>query len=146
MRKHQREWATRGVVVIFLVGLLGVVLWNWVGKRHGVGTIVWKTDVKGAMTEAKGSGKRVLVDFSATWCGPCQRMAEDVWPDGEVARVVGEKYVPVAVDIDSESGKVLARAYDVDAVPTVMVLDEGGKVVRQANGMDVEEVLAFLRR
>ena len=137
--------ATLVIAVLFLAAAGSMTVWRLMRKSHP-GSIPWQTDVKAATTEARHSGKRLLLDFSATWCGPCQMMADEVWPDGDVAHAVAEHYVPVAIDIDSDAGATLARQYDINAVPTIMVLDDNGKVLRQAHGMDVDTLLQFLRK
>ena len=71
----------------------------------------------------------VLVDFSATWCGPC-RMLEPV-VEGLAAELSGRARV---VKIDIEKNPQLAASYGVTAVPTLLFF-KAGQVVDQAIGL-----------
>lgn len=62
----------------------------------------------------------VLVDFWATWCGPCQMLAPIL---DEIGKELGDKVKIVKVDVDSESQ--LAQDYNVSSIPTVIIFKNG---------------------
>ena len=64
--------------------------------------------------------KPVLVDFFATWCGPCKRLAPTI--DEITEEVKGKAYV-YKLDID-ESQDIAAR-YRVSSVPTLILFKDG---------------------
>lgn len=82
----------------------------------------------------KSQGK-VLVDFSATWCGPCKMLAPivDAYAEAHAGELVVGK-----VDIDESMA--LAQAYQVMSVPT-LILFENGTPVRQSIGLIPAETL-----
>ncbi len=82
----------------------------------------------------KAQGK-VLVDFSATWCGPCKMLAPIV--DAYAEAHAGELAVG-KVDIDESLA--LAQTYQVMSVPT-LILFEDGTPVRQSIGLIPAEAL-----
>lgn len=85
------------------------------------------------------NGKTVLVDFWATWCGPCRMIAPVL---EEVAKERPDVTV-CKVDVDEE--RELALEYGVSSIPTLLVFRDG-KVVNQSVGaMPKERILAMLQ-
>lgn len=81
----------------------------------------------------------VLVDFWATWCGPCQMIAPVI---EEIAgEAVDAKICKVDVDEQSE----LARQYKVLSIPTLMVFKGGELIKRESGARSKEEILEMLK-
>jgi thioredoxin 1 len=74
------------------------------------------------------SDKPVLVDFWATWCGPCRMVAPVL---EEIAAEHAEKITIAKLDIDANPG--IARDYQIMSVPTMIVF-QGGRPVKQIVG------------
>ena len=80
----------------------------------------------------------VLVDFYATWCGPCKMLSPVL---DRLASEHGE-YVFAKVNVDEES--TLAAEFGVASIPTLVVLKNGKEVRRALGAMPASRVLALL--
>ncbi len=84
-----------------------------------------------ALDTAQREHKRVLVDFMAEWCGWCKKMDQEVYTDKDVI-ALSRTFVFAKVDGDRQPD--LARGYQVDGYPTVIVMDAEGKELHRIVG------------
>lgn len=86
--------------------------------------------------EVLSSDQPVLVDFTATWCGPCQQLAP-------VIDSLAEKYDGKAKigKVDVDANQDLALQYGITSVPTILIF-KGGELVETVQGYNPENVFA----
>ena len=87
--------------------------------------------------EVVNSAKTVLLDFWATWCGPCRMIA----PTVEAVAEENPDVLVGKVNVDEEPE--LARAFGITSIPTLVVMKDG-KTVRQAVGVQTKEQILKL--
>lgn len=76
--------------------------------------------------------KLTILDFNATWCGPCRQFAPAF---EEAAAKYGTRATFVSVDVDQNPQT--AAAFGVDAVPTVIIIQPNGKMIRYVGTDDI---------
>ena len=84
------------------------------------------------------SPRPVLLDFSATWCGPCARMAP-------IVEALAAAHPEIAVcHINVDESPALAAAYDIESIPTVLALKDGRVVGKTVGVVSADALLALL--
>ena len=81
----------------------------------------------------------VLVDFHATWCGPCKQMAPELL---KFARQNTGKLRVIKIDIDKNPA--LASQYQIQGVPTLVLFKEGKILWRQSGAMSSSQLSSLL--
>ena len=130
-----------GIVFLGVAVIEGYSMWS---SAHAKELVAWRSDLPGALADAKAHNKRVFAYFTASWCGPCQHMKKTTWADESVERAM-RKYVPVKIDIDAQ--QAVAKQYGINGIPAFFMLSDNGEIVRQASGMmSPEEMIAWMER
>jgi len=99
-------------------------------------------DFEAAVKQSQKENKKLLIDFEATWCGPCKTMDELVYTAQAVVDAA-KNIIPVKVDGDIH--RDLTKKYNVTAYPTMILLDSKGKELNRAVGYrGVKDMVKFL--
>jgi thioredoxin 1 len=88
-----------------------------------------------AFTEKINSNTPTLVDFYATWCGPCKTMKPIL---DEVKSKVGDKANILKIDVDKN--QQIASVYKIQSIPTLLLF-KNGKVVWRQTGVVAAKVI-----
>jgi len=140
--------ATRGVprllialAVLLLAARITLALVE--GGRHpgdAKGQVAWQAIATGEAT-AKHTGKPILYDFSAEWCGPCKMLEREVFADQGAAGMIAGSFVPIRVtDRQREDGRNppdvarLQARYQVQGFPTLVVVRPDSSVATRIEG------------
>ncbi len=123
---------------------LGLLFYSAVG-RNGSGSAPESTahvklvNQSQFESEVAQPGRPVVVDFYATWCGPCKRLSPML---DELAGPLSNQINFLKVDIDQSAA--LAQRYGVQGVPTLIFLRNGTEVGRQVGLSSKDELRARL--
>jgi len=85
-------------------------------------------------------GKPTLVDFFASWCGPCKMQSPII---EQVKKAIGDEANVIKVDIDSNSD--VADRYKIQSVPTLIIFKNGEIKWRESGLHQADDLLAKLR-
>lgn len=93
-----------------------------------------------SFAELINSEKPVLIDFYATWCGPCQMLAPIL---KEVKDSLGDSVSILKVDVDKN--QELAAMQQVRGVPTMVLYQKGQLLWRQSGVVTKEEIIQTIQ-
>jgi len=91
--------------------------------------------------EIINQNKPVLVDFSATWCGPCKTMIPIL---KEVKQQLKDKVKIIKIDVDKNQST--AASFKVQGVPTLILFKKGKQVWRQSGVVPVNQLVQLVER
>lgn len=100
-------------------------------------------DFEAARARSIEQQRLLFVDFTADWCGPCKRMDADTWAHEDVRAWLGEHALAIQVDVDEQ--RELARRLRIKAMPTVVVLKAGEEFDRAVGYQGSAEFLSWAR-
>ena len=97
--------------------------------------IITKENFKSTVLE---NSKPVLLDFSATWCGPCQMLAPTI-------HEIADEHPEFAVcKIDVDEQPELAAAFNIVSIPTLITIKEGNAVNKAVGYISKEKILEMM--
>ena len=148
----------RSITALFIsVACLGC------GSSGGESYKLYSLDGQTTITQADYKGKVVVLDFWATWCGPCKMIQPVIhkWADEYAAKGVVflgvteedpkevTKFVnrePLGYPAVIDRGDLVDAQFKVDGFPTLVILDRSGQVAFTGNPLDTEKVVSALNQ
>ena len=88
--------------------------------------------------EVLRSEQPVLVDFWASWCGPCMALAPTI------DEIAGEQSSVKVGKVNVDDEPELARQYRIMSIPTLIVFKDGDPVRREVGGKSKQEILEMI--
>lgn len=91
-------------------------------------------DWEKALKQAKEEEKLIFVDAYAQWCGPCKKMAKDVFPQERVGEYFNSHFINLKMDMENGEGPEFGKEYPVRGFPTLMFIKPDGELLHQVVG------------
>lgn len=135
---HRRQVSVVVLIVIAVVSLALTTNAALPRLLRRAPEISWQTDLKAAHRASRSTGKPMMIVFTATWCGPCQKMKKDVYADAEVAKAINDQFVPVMLDIDRNPQ--IAEALEVEKIPQTVILNSKADLLGRMVGVQKKTV------
>lgn len=110
-------------VALGLLLLGGLFLSNW-QEKSAAQPATWLTSHDEALRVARQTGKPILIDFFADWCGPCHMMDEQVFKT-RIFKPQESRWVLLRIDF--EKHKQLSLKYGASSLPALLALNSQGK-------------------
>lgn len=112
-------------------------------RTDGPSAIAWRTDFESALAESRASNRPAWVQFTAKWCGYCHKMEREVFALPDVATLAAGRFVPVTIDADRRAD--LIERFNIDGLPTTILLAPDGRELGRRSGfVEAPAFVSFL--
>lgn len=95
---------------------------------------------------AKAEKKLIFIDFYTVWCGPCKRMAAEVFKKPDVAELYNSRFINYKLDAERGEGIALAKKYEVSFYPSFVFIDADGNLYNKSVGYQKDSIFMDLAR
>lgn len=138
------------IVLVIVLGILGWLFWDLqqqVEQQNPAAAAVQSAaGYASALERARTENKPVLLIFTASWCGPCRQMKQQVYPSAPV-QAVAERLIWVMLDVDDSRNQALARKYGVRSIPTLVIISSDERVQDKITGSrSPKDLAAWLQK
>jgi thioredoxin:protein disulfide reductase len=128
-----RKTAAVSLVIVGLFGAINYALTPKIDPEHA---LVWLSDEKAALADARAAGRPLIVDFAADWCVPCKEFDVRVFSRPEVAREM-RRFTLLRVDLskgdDDPEIAAIKKKYAADTLPAVRIVSRDGAIVARTD-------------
>ena len=91
-------------------------------------------DWSAAQQKAKAEKKLYFVDFDASYCASCRNMDASTYQDPALASFMENNVVALRLDVQDFEGAMWSQNYEVEALPTMLIFNQDGKLVKRIVG------------
>ncbi|MDE6394901.1 MAG: thioredoxin family protein [Duncaniella sp.] len=114
--------------------LIAIAVVTYASQAYADGIVFHDITLPEAQAKAKEEGKLVFVDCYTPWCGPCKRMARDIFPLDSCGQFMNPRFVSIMKDLAAEENVPIAEKYGVKIYPTFLIIRPDGTFLRIEGG------------
>lgn len=135
-RRHPMKTLTKSIALA-VIAACSVALAGDFPK----GSPKFEDSLRSSLNDAKKNGKPIIAVFSAVWCGPCQKMKNDVYPS-EAIKPFHDKFNWAYLDTDNNRNARDGEKFGVNGIPHIQFLDASGNPIGKQVGSTSPEAFA----
>ena len=91
----------------------------------------------------QNSKKPILVDFWASWCGPCRNIAPNVQA---IAQEMSDKLKVAKFNLEQDGVETIVRRYRIESIPCLILFEDGKEISRKVGYMTKDELRSWLKK
>lgn len=118
------------------------------GQQPSAGISFFQGTYEEALAEAGRQNKLLFIDCYADWCGPCHKMAKEIFTQQRVGEMFNKNFICLMSNMEKNAaGKALRDRFNVVSYPTLLFVSPEGFVTQRRNGFaPTDSLLAFARK
>lgn len=121
---------------------VSIFLFTSTALLMGQGMDFFHGSIEEAFKEAKKDNKLIFVDAYTSWCGPCRRMQNKIFPQKEVGDFYNKNFINMKINMETQEGMKFGLDFPVHAYPTLMFISPEKKlVIKSVGGKNIEDFL-----
>lgn len=138
----------KALIIIPVLAILAFVAVKvFAGGDSGEGIQFFNGNWETAVKKAKAEHKPIFLDIYASWCGPCKMLKHKTFTNGKVGEYFNSHFVNLSFDAEVDEGVSLAEKFHIQGYPTLILIDENGKVIMYEMGYQTpKELLGMVKQ
>lgn len=98
------------------------------------------------LKQAKKENKLIFIDCYTSWCGPCKRLAREIFPQKSVGDYFNKNFVNLKINMEKGIGLKLKKKFKVKVFPTLLFVDHNQNVIHSGTGfLKAENLIALAK-
>ena len=126
--------------------IVAIAVVSYAAQAYADGIVFHDITLSEAQAKAKDEGKLVFVDCYTPWCGPCKRMARDIFPMDSCGQFMNPRFISIMKDLAAEENVPIAEKYGVKIYPTFLIINPDGSLYHRIEGGAVKTAGKFIDR